>query len=289
MRRRRSPKRRYAPAAAVHTSRTKIGETVWGRAWCVNLERYSDFENRLPRGRTYLRRGAVWHLEITPGRVEAKVFGTSLYEQTIEIDPLDEARIADLSRACGADVSAAMDLVQGNLPKAVLDTLRAPERGLFPHPREIRMSCSCPDWASLCKHLAAVLYGVGVRLDERPDLLFVLRGVDPERLVRAVSDLFTAPEPPPDKRLEGADLAALFDIELSGAPHPPSEPPPDDESGPADPEVPLVTRAQLLELGVSAGRISGWLNRGVLLKTEERGRYELTPEAWAFIEPLLEE
>lgn len=280
---RRPEKRRVTPTAnaAVHTSRTKIGESVWGRAWCVNLERYSDFSNRLPRGRTYLRQGAVRSLEITPGRIEARVQGSSMYRQTIDIEPLGEARVTALTRACGDDVRAAMDLVQGNLPTPVLDTLRDPAQGLFPDPRELRMRCSCPDWASLCKHLAAVLYGIGVRLDERPDLLFVLRGVDPELLMRAVSDLFEAPPPPPEQRLEGADLAALFDIELAEAPPEPE--------APRDVEDALhITRKQLLELGLSAGRISGWLSKGMLLRTDRRGRYELTPDAWEQIEPLLD-
>ena len=80
-------------------------------------------------------------------------------------------------------INSLVELLQGRLSKGVMDRICREGDGLFPAPREIRMSCSCPDWADMCKHVAAVLYGVGARLDESPALLFKLRGVDRDDLL----------------------------------------------------------------------------------------------------------
>lgn len=197
----------------VHTTARRIGSSVWARAWCDNLERHGDFENRLPRGRTYLRKGAVWHVEIERGVVRALVRGTRLYEQRIEIEPLSEAGIDALRSRCAGQVRAAFELLRGQLPASLLEALRDPKEGLLPEPGELKLSCSCPDWATLCKHLAAVLYGVGVRLDANPELLFALRGVDAEALVNvALPDLAAPPLPRPSRRLRAEDPMALFDL-----------------------------------------------------------------------------
>ena len=161
----------------------KIASTFWGEAWCENLESYSDFENRLPRGRTYVRNGSVCHLAIGKGNIEAKVSGSSLYTVKIGVSTLPAAKWKNLKACCAGQVGSLLELLQGKLSHRVMAIVTDRKNGLFPSPAEIRLSCSCPDWATMCKHVAAVLYGVGARLDEKPELLFLLRGVDHQDLI----------------------------------------------------------------------------------------------------------
>lgn len=167
----------------VQTAARAIATTFWGRAWCRNLERYSDYESRLPRGRSYLRQGAVLDLRLTAGQVRAQVMGSELYTLTIHIAPIKPPAWRRIRKACAGGIGSTIELLQGRLSDHVMAVITEPGSGLFPEPGEIRMDCSCPDWADLCKHAAAVLYGVGVRLDERPELLFTLRGVDHLELI----------------------------------------------------------------------------------------------------------
>lgn len=201
-----------AQAILPFRSRT-LATSAWGRAWCDNLERHRDFANRLPRGRTYLRQGAVWHVGVSRGRIHGFVKGSALYEVEVNIAPAGPRQLAALTEACTGRVDAALDLVQGRLPEPVMKALRDPNLGLLPEPGQLQMSCSCPDWAEVCKHVAAVLYGVGMRLDKAPNLLFELRGVDAEALVASVPDLFEAPPPRPSRRLDPARLSDLFDLD----------------------------------------------------------------------------
>ena len=167
----------------VRSSRGAIARTFWGRAWCDNLERYSDFANRLPRGRTYLRNGSVIDLKITSGEVRAKVMGSRLYDVNVTVVAVPRKQWQSISGDCAGSIDSLVELLQGRLSKAVMERICRPSTGLFPSPKEIQFSCSCPDWASMCKHVAAVLYGVGTRLDSQPELIFALRRVDPKDLV----------------------------------------------------------------------------------------------------------
>ncbi len=196
-----------------------IAKTFWGRAWCDNLEAYSDYDNRLPRGRAYVRNGAVIDLRIEPGKVLAQVMGSSLYQVEIAIDTVSESHWRALVQACAGSIASLVELLQGRLSKAVMERICAPRTGLFPSPSEIRFDCTCPDWASMCKHVAAALYGVGARLDQAPELLFTLRGVDANDLVAAAAELpiETAKSPATGKRLDDALLAEVFGIELDSA------------------------------------------------------------------------
>lgn len=198
------------------TSRT-IATTVWGKAWCDNLEAYSDYANRLPRGRSYVRNGSVIDLRIQPGKVEAQVMGSSLYQVRIEIAAVPEAHWKSLVQGCTGSVATLIELLQGQLSKSVMERLCAPRTGLFPVPKEIGLHCSCPDWASMCKHVAATLYGVGARLDSQPQLLFQLRQVDPtDLLVPQAADLpAQAPKVARNRRLDDAALADVFGFELA--------------------------------------------------------------------------
>ena len=197
----------------------KIATSFWGKAWCDNLERYSDFANRLPRGRTYVSNGSVIDLQIARGKVEALVSGSEIYRVKIDIAVAAPARWKAICADCAGSVGSIVELLQGRLSKHVMERVCREADGLFPAPKEIKMSCSCPDWAGMCKHVAATLYGVGARLDHDPDLLFTLRGVDRSELVSAGADLsITEAAAGSERVLAGDDVAALFGLELEAAP-----------------------------------------------------------------------
>jgi uncharacterized Zn finger protein len=193
-----------------------IAKSFWGKSWCTNLERYSDFANRLPRGRTYVRNGSVLDLRIAKGEVVAKVAGSELYTVKATIAPVKTPRWKAICRDCAGSIDSLVELLQGRLAKGVMDRVCREGDGLFPAPAEIELSCSCPDWADMCKHVAAVLYGVGARLDQSPQLIFVLRGVDENELL-AGADLASVKSASRSKAtvLEDADMAALFGLEMA--------------------------------------------------------------------------
>lgn len=193
----------------------KLVTTFWGKAWCQHLEAYKDYEYRLPRGRSYLRQGNVYNLEIEPGIITATVAGSSLYDVSVKIAPLAPAAWKGIKQDCAGQVASLLDLLGGRLGDGVLRAITDPERGLFPKPREIKFSCSCPDWADLCKHVAAVLYGVGVKFDAAPDLFFVLRSVDPSELLGTAAQETLSQVQGADSALAGEDLSALFGIDLA--------------------------------------------------------------------------
>lgn len=208
------------PISPVVIEGRAIARTFWGDAWCKNLERYSDFENRLPRGRTYVRNGSVLDLQISAGKVDAKVNGTSLYDVTVTVAPVPKAHWSSLCGDCAGAIDSLVELLQGRLSQGVMERICQEKSGLFPAPKEIKFECSCPDWASMCKHVAAVLYGVGARLDDRPELLFKLRKVDEKELIAKAGRgaPLTKHRPGAKKVLahDTTDLAALFGLELDG-------------------------------------------------------------------------
>jgi len=206
-----------AACAPVVISGNAIARTFWGRSWCQNIERYSDFYNRLERGRSYVRTGAIVDLAIAPGVVNARVMGTRLYSVEVKISSLPRERWKALCRSCSGAIDTLVELLQGRFSKAVMDRMCARETGLFPFPKEIAFTCSCPDSASMCKHVAAVLYGIGARLDAQPELLFALRNVDQSELVAAAGS-----DPMPGagranagRRLTNANLSELFGIDVA--------------------------------------------------------------------------
>lgn len=205
----------------VRISSRAIATTFWGKAWCKHLEAFSDFGNRLPRGRTYARNGSIVDLRISRGRIKAMVAGSHVYDIDIRVDPLPGPRWKSVVADCGSSVGSILDLMRGKLSTGVIERLTDAQTGLFPRPGEIKMQCDCPDWADLCKHLAAVLYGIGNRLDSQPELLFLLRGVDQKDLISgaienagagAAMGLDAASD------LQGQDLGEMFGIELESAP-----------------------------------------------------------------------
>ena len=197
---------------------TTIARTFWGKAWCKNLEAYSDAANRLPRGRSYVRSGAVIDLQIAKGRVTAMVNGSRLYTVSIGIRKLEPERWSGIVESCAAAIGSLVELLQGRFPESVMQTITSKERGVFPAPRQITMDCSCPDGATMCKHVAAVLYGVGARLDRNPELFFVLRNVDHTELIAAAgagAATAIARNAKPRKVLKSNDLSAIFGIDIA--------------------------------------------------------------------------
>ena len=195
----------------------KITTTFWGKAWCDNLERYSDFSNRLPRGRTYVRNGSVIDLQMASGTVTALVSGSEIYDVGIDVTVVSKARWHAICRDCTGHIDSLVELLQGRLSASVMARISEPKTGLFPAPEDIAFRCSCPDWAWMCKHVAAVLYGIGARLDERPELLFLLRSVDQQDLItKADGGLRPATNAPVTaKVLETDNLSQIFGIEMA--------------------------------------------------------------------------
>jgi uncharacterized Zn finger protein len=200
--------------APVRIEGRKIAATFWGQSWCANLERYSDFASRLPRGRSYVRNGSVIDLQIAKGEVAAKVLGSQLYTIKIAIAPVAAVSWKSICRDCAGTIDSLVELLQGRLAKHVMDRVCRKGDGLFPSPHEIKLSCSCPDWADMCKHVAAALYGVGARLDQQPRLLFVLRGVDEQDLLAGAGQTLPLAKPTTDKVLADDDVAALFGLDM---------------------------------------------------------------------------
>jgi uncharacterized Zn finger protein len=201
----------------------KLVRTWWGKAWNDNLESYSDYANRIGRGRSYVRHGAVLDLKISPGKVAALVQGSAgkPYEICIEIEPLSRSTWETITKACEGKIDSLQELIDGKFPKGLAELFIAQGKGLFPSPKEISLECSCPDWATMCKHIAAVLYGVGARLDENPALFFVLRDVSIDELVsRVVSEkseiLLVKSGKRSGRVIEDDDIGALFGIDVEG-------------------------------------------------------------------------
>ena len=215
-------KKKGQSVAPVTIEGRTIATTFWGKSWCTNLERYSDYENRIPRGRTYVRNGSVVDLQIGKGEVAAMVAGSALYKINITIAPVKAARWKAICRDCAGTIDSLVELLQGRLAKGVMDRVCREGDGLFPSPTEIKLSCSCPDWADMCKHVAAALYGVGARLDQKPQLLFVLRGVDESELIAGAGQDLTLTKAAPSaaKMLNDSDVAALFGLEMAEPAHP---------------------------------------------------------------------
>ena len=197
-----------------------IAKTFWGKAWCDNLEHYSDFANRLPRGRTYVRNGSVMDLQIARGEVQALVSGSQIYKVAVKVTPVSKARWVSICKDCAGAIDSLVELLQGRFSKGVMERICRQRTGLFPSPAEIELSCSCPDWASMCKHVAAVLYGIGARLDQQPELLFKLHAVNEKDLIaNAGKDLPLAKKTPASEKILGSEkLSEIFGLEMAQNP-----------------------------------------------------------------------
>ena len=195
-----------------------ICRSWWGKAWCTNLERYADYESRIERGKRYVRSGTVVDLKIHGGRVEARVQGSRKipYKAVIRISPLSEEKCQRIIERCGKKIESLEKLIAGEFPEE-LKELFLEEDGLFPSPIEISFDCSCPDWALMCKHVAAAMYAIGVRLDENPFFFFVLRGIDVDRFIdvtleNKVESMLKNADQVTERVMDDADLTDLFGL-----------------------------------------------------------------------------
>jgi len=201
----------------------KIATSFWGKGWCDHLESFSDYANRLPRGRAYIRNGSVCHLEVKKGAIEAFVSGSAVYKVAIGIKPLAGKVWDGIKAKCRGQIGSALELLQGRLSGHVMGVVSDRAHGLFPQPGEMTLKCSCPDWAVMCKHVAAALYGVGSRLDRRPELLFVLRGVDAEELISADLALPAGAAIGAGEALVEGGLGEIFGIDIDAGTAPATE------------------------------------------------------------------
>lgn len=225
-----------------------IARSFWGKAWCENLESYRDYAYRLPRGRSYVRNGAVLDLRIGAGVIQAVVSGTSLYEVDIRIEPLAKAHWRRIKARCAGQIGSLIELLEGRLSERVMALVTGRGQGLFPEVKEIKMACTCPDRATMCKHVAAVMYAVGAQLDAQPELLFTLRNVDHGELIAA--ELRVPKRSNRRRTIEAANLADVFGIEL----------------------------AEMPERPVSARKRSGGRSASTLPRSAPEGRAGTTPE-----------
>ncbi len=210
-------RKRGQTLAPVRIEGRAIAGTPWGKAWCGNLESYRDYESRLPRGRTYVRNGSVIDLQIGPCEVKALVSGSAIYRVAVGITAMPAAQWRALCADCAGRIESLVELLQGRLSKGVMERMCRQGAGLFPKPSEIRFACSCEDHASMCKHVAAVLYGVGARLDEKPELLFQLRGVDAGDLLADLDGAMPAAGSTGARTLEAEDVSTLFGLDLAAS------------------------------------------------------------------------
>jgi len=214
-------KKKRPDIAPVIIKGNALARTWWGKSWNRNLERYADYSNRIGRGKSYVRHGTVLDLQIEGGQVTALVQGSRAkpYEIVIRIQPINKSNWNTIKKQCQGELRSLPDLLAGKFPKELGEIFLAEGKGLFPTPQEIAFDCSCPDWASMCKHVAATLYGIGARLDEDPLLFFKLRQADTEELVaRAVQgktdELLTKAKNKSAKVIDDADLSGIFGIDL---------------------------------------------------------------------------
>jgi uncharacterized Zn finger protein len=224
-RKREQLKKKNSNLKPILLSGSAIARTWWGKSWNTNLERYADYSNRIGRGRSYVRYGAVVDLQIDSGKVESLVQGSRSkpYSVTVKIKPIKKEIWQKIKTACEGKLDSLPELLAGKFPKALEEIFMAKGEGLFPSPKEIEFDCSCPDWAYMCKHVAAALYGIGVRLDEYPHLLFELRQAKVDDLItQAIEDktrkLLQKAEKQSSRILAESDLSVLFGIEMEEAP-----------------------------------------------------------------------
>ena len=202
-----------------------IASSWWGKAWNENIKKYADFKNRLSRGTSYVTHGCVIDLQILGSTIKALVMGSgsSVYKIEIKINPLSKSKWEEIKKLVSGNIGSLSELLAGKFPKEMNEILTNKENGLFPNPKEFHPECSCPDYSYICKHLAAVIYGVGNRLDTEPNILFTLRGVDPNELVAEIieehkDNLISKAKNVKSKRImksSNKKLSTIFDIDFS--------------------------------------------------------------------------
>jgi uncharacterized Zn finger protein len=227
------------------SKRGGFGESWWAKRWIAVLESF-DLGGRLQRGRSYARGGQVLSIDVTPGKVAAKVQGSrpKPYAVTVELTPLTEKEWAKVTAALSGQAVYAAKLLAGEMPAELEQVAKEAGASLFPmKANDLRTDCSCPDWSNPCKHVAAVYYLLAEEFDRDPFLLFRLRGLDRAALVTRLNRAAPVKSPPAAKPPAEAreplptDPAAFWRV---------GELPPDLF---ADPTPPLVAAGVVRQLG----------------------------------------
>lgn len=201
---------------------TKLATSWWGKMWNTNLERYAEYSNRIGRGKTYVKNELVIDLQIEESKVFAYVQGKRRdpYQIAIYIDPTKPGLIEQIKEKCQGKLDTVEELLEGKFSKEISSIFMIQGAGLFPEPKEIKFRCSCPDYTSCCKHVSAVLYGIGSKLDVNPLLFFTLRGINLDDFLKDV--IISKTENILDKGIkckskriiDNANIEDLFDIDL---------------------------------------------------------------------------
>lgn len=230
---------------------TRFGLTWWGQRWIGALEALGAlYANRLPRGRTYARRGAVTDLQVRAGAVNARVAGRRArpYRVTVRLPVFDDATWDAALAALAAELRHAAALLDGQMPTDVDDVLAGCGVSLFPRAGELDTTCSCPDWANPCKHVAAVHYVLAQSFDADPFLLPALRGRDRDALLRGLRAARSGAEAV-DEPAERSGPVAVADLSAAAL----WDSPGGLDTILAQPRAPADTGAVLRRLGVPPG------------------------------------
>jgi uncharacterized Zn finger protein len=203
------------PAQPVVGKRGTVATTFWGKAWVSHIRSIGEFESRLDRGRAIAGNGTLLHMEIEEGVVRAYVAGSELYSIGVKIQPLKPKRWEQIKSACAGNLGSMVELLQGKFSDEVMRVLIDPKTGMFPSDNDFDLDCSCPDWTRLCKHLAGVLFAVGAKLDQQPELLFTLRGVNPIDLIQ-VSPVVAKSTSDTSDVLDQSALSDVFGVDFAG-------------------------------------------------------------------------
>ncbi len=159
---------------------SSFGKTWWGEQWLNSLNNI-DYSNRLPRGATYARKGAVKKISIKGNRIAAKVQGTRVRPYNIDIimPPFFDPELSNFIKELSRRPAIISKMLNRELDPAVLSLAEQFNLKVFPKQwSDLKMNCSCPDWAVPCKHLASVIYKVSAEIDNNPFLVFSLHNVD---------------------------------------------------------------------------------------------------------------
>jgi uncharacterized Zn finger protein len=186
-------------------SKRGFGESWWAKRWVAVIESF-DVGGRLGRGRTYARKGQVLSIDVSSGKVQAEVQGSmpEPYEVTIEVTKLTSKEWTKVIEAINAQALFAAKLLAGEMPAEIEQLAQDAGVSLFPSKaNDLQTDCSCPDWSNPCKHVAAVYYLLGETFDRDPFLLFRLRGMDRDALMKQLNQ--SAPSSPKSSKLSTSE------------------------------------------------------------------------------------
>ena len=207
-------KRRIRRLRPVNTDGRIIAKKFWGKAWLDHIENYYFDPTILARGRLDARNGAIFHLDIQRGKIEATVWDNDVYDVEITTQLLNRENWSAIIEECLGQIPSALELLEGKLNSDVVNVQTHQEYGLFPSREAVeKVSCSC-ETTSFCNHMAAVFYGIANRLDKAPELIFLMRGVLPQELLEEII-LPTIEIPTSKYALDDALVESIFGISMN--------------------------------------------------------------------------